>query len=104
MPKAGRRGNDQKAVEPGGDQLANGSGLAWMLQGLQNDPSLRLTESGRTLLRWIHSRAIRSNERLQVADQVPSHCTYIVANVARACADEWTQLANELEQRNSDSA
>lgn len=103
VPQAVRRRNDQQAVEPGGDQLAQGSGLTWMLKGLQSDPSLRLTESGRTLLRWIHSRAIRSNERVQVADQVPSHCTYIVANVARACADEWIQLANELEQRNGDS-
>jgi ParB-like chromosome segregation protein Spo0J len=104
VPQVGRRRNGAKAVEPAADQLAQGAGLTWMLQGLQKDPTLRLTESGRTLLRWIYARAIRSSERLHVADQVPPHCTYIIANVARACADEWTQLANELEQRSSDPA
>jgi hypothetical protein len=75
-----------------------------MLEGLQKDPSLRFTESGRTVLRWIFSRAIRSHERLDVAGKVPPHCTYIIANVARACADEWLRLANELEQRNAELA
>ncbi|MBE1489200.1 helix-turn-helix domain-containing protein [Plantactinospora soyae] len=105
VPQVGGRRNDAKAVEPGVEQLAQGAGLAWMLQGLKKDPTLRLTDSGRNLLRWIYTRAIRSNERLHVAEQVPPHCTYIIANVARACADEWTQLADELEQRSiSDTA
>jgi ParB-like chromosome segregation protein Spo0J len=75
--------------------------LAAMLRGLQSDPSLRFTESGRTFLRWINSRAIRSDEGLDVAAKVPPHCTYIVADVARACAEEWLRLADELEQRNA---
>ena len=79
--------------------LQDGARLLAMLRGLQSDPSLRFTESGRTLLRWIFSRAIRSDERLVVAAQVPPHCTYIMADVARACADEWLQLAKDLEQR-----
>jgi ParB-like chromosome segregation protein Spo0J len=104
VPDAGRRRNDLKAVEPGGDQLTQGPGLARMLQGLQKDPALRLTESGRTLLRWIYTRAIRPNERLTIEDQIPPHCTYIIANIARACAGEWMQLANELEQRHDNPA
>ena len=50
-------------------------------------------------LRWIFSRAIRKDERADVAAKVPPHCTYIIANVARHCADEWLQLADELERR-----
>jgi hypothetical protein len=53
------------------------------------------------VLRWIFSRAIRAEERADVAGKVPPHCTYIIATVARSCADEWLQLANELEQRST---
>ncbi|MET9301019.1 helix-turn-helix domain-containing protein [Micromonospora aurantiaca] len=73
--------------------------ISRMLQGLQSDPSLRFTESGRTLLRWVHSRAIRAEEWAEVEHKVPAHCAYILANVARCCADEWLQIAEELEQR-----
>jgi ParB-like chromosome segregation protein Spo0J len=75
--------------------------VSLMLQGLQSDPSLRFTESGRTVLRWIHSRAIRAEEWAEVEHKVPAHCAYILANVARSCADEWLQIAEELEQRTS---
>ncbi|MCW6008139.1 ParB/RepB/Spo0J family partition protein [Micromonospora sp. CPCC 205371] len=93
-----RRRNAAKEAETNGG-MPEGPGLASMLQGLQTDPSLRFTETGRLLLRWIFSRAIRSEERVDVAEKVPPHCTYIIANVARACADEWLRLANELERR-----
>jgi hypothetical protein len=35
---------------------------------------------------------------------VPPHCTYIIASLARTCADEWRQLAEDLEQRPSRQA
>lgn len=81
-----------------------GPDLAAMLQGLQNDPALRFTEAGRYVLRWIFSRVIRADERLDVIDRVPPHCTYIIANVARSCADEWQRLAEQLEERGAHSA
>jgi transposase len=102
VPQVRRRGLT-KALEHAGDGVPGGPALVVMLQGLQNDPSLRFSESGRTVLRWILSRVVRSDERLDVAAKVPPHCTYIIANVARACADEWLQLANELDRRNTDS-
>ncbi|HET8660213.1 MAG TPA: helix-turn-helix domain-containing protein [Micromonosporaceae bacterium] len=81
------------------DESAVESRLALMLHGLKSDPSLRLTESGRSLLRWVFSRTIRPEEWRDVATNVPPHCTYILAEVARACADEWLQIANDLENR-----
>jgi transposase-like protein len=86
------------------EKPAGRGAVSLMLQGLQSDPSLRFTESGRTVLRWIHSRAIRAEEWAQVEDMVPAHCAYILANVARSCADEWQQIAEELEQRSTQSA
>jgi len=68
-----------------------------MRQRLRRDPLLRFTELGRTLRRWIFSRAIRSDERLDVAGKVPSHCTYIVANLARHCAEELAATRERVE-------
>jgi ParB-like chromosome segregation protein Spo0J len=104
VPQRRRRHGEGRAAASRHDGLPKGPALAAMLQGLQTDPVLRFTESGRTLLRWIFSRVVRSDERVDIAGKVPTHCTYIVANVARACADEWLRLANELEQRSADSA
>nr|ADU56075.1 hypothetical protein CA37-52 [uncultured organism CA37] len=101
VPQVGRR----RAAEARPDhQVPDGAGLSWMLQGLQADPSLRFSESGRTLLRWIFSRAIHPNERVDVVGKIPPHCTYVIATVARACADEWIQLADALDRRGVESA
>nr|ADU56074.1 hypothetical protein CA37-51 [uncultured organism CA37] len=98
VPDARRR-TDPPGGYPGADTRRGAPRLASILDGLQRDPSLRLTESGRTLLRWIHSRAIRSDERASIVETVPPHCAYLVADIARACAGEWTKLAGELERR-----
>jgi ParB-like chromosome segregation protein Spo0J len=75
------------------------SELAAMLHSLRQDPTLRLSESGRHLLRWILSRAIRPGEWRDVFDQMPNHCTYIIVDVARRCAEEWQRVAKDLEER-----
>ncbi|GAA3199866.1 ParB N-terminal domain-containing protein [Dactylosporangium siamense] len=93
VPRQRRGAEPPEAAEP-----AEPADLTALLLGLQNDPSLRLTESGRAVLRWIFLRAIRADERLDVIDKVPPHCTYIIANVARSCAGEWSRLADQLEQ------
>ena len=70
-----------------------------LLQHLSRDPSLRYSEAGRELLRWLHSRAAVTNGWEGLPDAVPPHCTYIVAELARGCAQEWSMLAAELEQQ-----
>jgi hypothetical protein len=88
------------APEPPAERpAAVGTTIGTILQCLKNDPSLRLTDAGRALLRWVTSRAIQPEERHQVADTVPPHSTYTVAALARHCADEWLRLANDLETR-----
>jgi ParB-like chromosome segregation protein Spo0J len=75
--------------------------LNTILGGLAKDPSLRFTESGRLLLRWVLSRAVHPGEWREVVDNVPPHCTYIMADLARRCAEEWLQVAGELEKRSA---
>ena len=70
-----------------------------MLHGLRVDPSLRFSDAGRDLLRWIVGKAVRPGEWRQVSRRVPPHATYILADVARVCADEWREIADELERR-----
>lgn len=72
--------------------------LRSMLQGLKNDPSLRFTESGRGLLRWIFARAIQDNEWKEVVEAVPPHCSFVLANVARRCSQEWLEFAETIEK------
>lgn len=72
--------------------------LRSILQGLKNDPSLRFTESGRNLLRWVFARTVQDDEWKDMVDAVPSHCTYVLANVARRCSQEWLEFADTLEK------
>jgi hypothetical protein len=100
-----RRGEDpvhsvrQAERRPVNAGPAAATNITTILQGLKNDPSLRLTDAGRALLRWVTSRAIQPEERHRVVDKVPPHSTYVVAALARRCADEWLRLAEDLETR-----
>ncbi|MBN1171179.1 MAG: ParB-like nuclease domain-containing protein [Micromonosporaceae bacterium] len=70
-----------------------------VLGGLMRDPSLRFTESGRALLRWLVSRTGGPEGWSEFVGTIPPHCLYQLADLARACATEWLQLADDLEQR-----
>lgn len=69
------------------------------LRWLSQDPSVRLTESGRTAARWFFSRVIRPGEWEHVIDSLPPHTAYILAKVARQCASAWEELASHLTER-----
>jgi hypothetical protein len=101
VPQSPRRG-PTRTHQPKSDEL--GPDLVSLLRGLTSDPALRFSESGRNLLRWMLSRAIRPGEWRGISVEVPPHCTYIMANVARQCADQWLQVAGDLERRASKSA
>lgn len=69
---------------------------------LAKDPSLRLTEGGRGLLRWLHCRVISKDDVIRVADEVPPCWSRLTAEFARELANAWTELAGELERRARD--
>jgi ParB-like chromosome segregation protein Spo0J len=78
--------------------------LPTLLRILSDDPSLRLSESGRNLLRWLVAQARASQELRHVAAVVPPHCAYLVAELARGFAREWAAFAGSLEQRVRETA
>ncbi|MEU7481109.1 ParB N-terminal domain-containing protein [Lentzea sp. NPDC042327] len=67
---------------------------------LRRDPSLRFTEHGRLVLRWLEAHAVSSGEWAVVVNGVPSHCRELVADMARSCAEAWTEMADALEREN----
>lgn len=70
---------------------------------LCHDPSVRYTESGRSLLQWLHSPRIMQNSDWQnIVDSIPPHCTYHMIKIAHNCALAWEAFADELNRRNSD--
>lgn len=69
------------------------------LRWLSQDPSVRLTESGRAAARWFFSRVVRPGEWQHVVDALPPHTAYILAKVARECASAWEELASNLAAR-----
>ncbi|WP_224287831.1 streptomycin biosynthesis protein [Streptomyces olivaceus] len=68
-----------------------------VLQRLCQDPSLRYTESGRSLLRWLGSSTVIPAEFPVPLKQVPPHCAMSVSRLARSCAEAWLELALRLE-------
>jgi ParB-like chromosome segregation protein Spo0J len=66
------------------------------VRALKSDPSLRLTESGRALLRWLDGHVIESGECSALAETVPPHCVEVIEAIARRCAEAWSELATAL--------
>ncbi len=69
------------------------------LQALKKDPSLRFTESGRRLLRWLVGHAVKPEDQAWVVPSVPPHCKVLIADVARQYALMWHGFAEVLEQQ-----
>lgn len=64
---------------------------------LSNDPSIRFTDSGRALLRWLNGQAhgLAAGEQLLAA--VPPHCARALTEVVSHYAREWERLAAGLQ-------
>lgn len=66
---------------------------------LKADPSLRFSESGRALLRWLEVTASHADQLDTIASNLPGHCAQIVAELARQCSADWQRLAAVIEHR-----
>ncbi|WP_229929041.1 transcriptional regulator [Kitasatospora xanthocidica] len=68
-----------------------------LLAALRRDPSLRLREEGRGLLRLLQHNATAEWSGLSSA--VPAHCESMVGRLARQYAEQWLRFAEHLEER-----
>jgi ParB-like chromosome segregation protein Spo0J len=69
------------------------------LSTLKADPSLRFSNSGRALLRWLAAFGNETTRWPEFADRVPARSRPQAATLARNLAHQWDQLADILEQR-----
>ncbi|MBD0711490.1 transcriptional regulator [Streptomyces sp. CBMA291] len=88
---------------PAGEGRAR-RGRARRVENLAKDPSLRLTESGRALLRWLNERAPDLEKGRQLMAAVPPHCAVAVAELADSYAREWQRFASALDRAVVDTA
>ena len=71
------------------------------LTTLLKDPALKLSETGRALLRLLTTRAISLDDWKSILDAVPPHCTRTVAELASHNAKAWQRFTDELKLRSS---
>ncbi|GGX80147.1 ParB/RepB/Spo0J family partition protein [Streptomyces minutiscleroticus] len=95
----GRRPGSLRRV-PTGPKAATvaADDVARITDALRRDPSLRLSESGRSLLRLLDACALVARERRRIAATVPAHCKEPLARLAQGYAGVWRLLADDLEQ------
>jgi ParB-like chromosome segregation protein Spo0J len=67
------------------------------LDGLRKDPSLRYTDAGRALLRWLDRYLVGGGLSTGIVSAAPPHCVPLIARLARHCASEWAELAERLD-------
>lgn len=101
IPPQGRRAtiNSQNPSSPSKPEHPAGVRNHVAMLTLRNDPSLRLTDDGRAVLRLLDAHRIDAVSWSRLADSVPPHCGESVIEVARGCVQAWTNFIRYLEQR-----
>ncbi|MFC6082143.1 streptomycin biosynthesis protein [Sphaerisporangium aureirubrum] len=77
---------------------------AAVVQRLKADPALRLSVTGRDLLRLLNIHMIRTDEWESLIESVPPHCRGAVAQLARGCAEIWAEFATQVDGRIASTA
>lgn len=95
LPSAGRRFGVVGPITP---RRLPAQQPAVIVERLKADPALRFNENGRDLLRLLNIHTIGSEDWGRIIDSVPPHCRGIVAQLARECAEIWTDFAQRIER------
>jgi hypothetical protein len=72
------------------------------VERLRADPSLRMTETGRTLLLLLQAHSLKREEWENISENIPVHCSYSVALMAKECAKSWSEFARRVEKKSAD--
>lgn len=89
-PVPSRAGRTPKPVQVRGQTAGD------LLRAMYRDPSLRMSGSGRSLLRLLSSPLLDERARERLVMTVPPHCADLVVQIALECAAGWRRFADEL--------
>jgi ParB-like chromosome segregation protein Spo0J len=100
-------GADRTAAVPAQRSRSNGSDadalqesdMDKILQRLRSDPTLRFSDTGRSILRHLYHSTNNALAFGQFVDQVPHHRAATIAELAQANAELWWRLAVQLQRR-----
>ena len=98
----GKPGREAPSAVPAGISPGRAAGLhdaQSVLRKLRNDPSLRHSEVGRALLRWLHGHSVDPGQWDNVSHSIPPHSVPLIVSLARHNASAWEELASELEKQ-----
>ncbi|MGP4087249.1 streptomycin biosynthesis protein [Streptomyces sp. KR55] len=71
---------------------------AALVKRLKDDPALRFTDTGRNLLRLLALHTLSKDEWEAIINNVPPHCSNIIADLARQFAELWSEFAVRVEK------
>ncbi|WP_414859079.1 ParB/RepB/Spo0J family partition protein [Nocardia terpenica] len=69
------------------------------LKRLRTDPSLRFSDFGRALIRWLEASPRTAEESIAIADRAPAHCLDLLASIANQNLENWIRISDRLNQR-----
>ena len=70
-----------------------------VVSNLRKDPSLRLNETGRLLLRLLDAHPLSTQRWDRLAETIPAHWLVAMSTLADSYADAWQTLAERLQHR-----
>ncbi|MEU7553073.1 hypothetical protein AB0B01_12115 [Streptomyces sp. NPDC044571] len=70
--------------------------LVGLFESLRRDPSLRLNDRGRAVLRILDACTAFARNREDIAASLPPHCRRAVAELAQGYAHTWLEFAGDL--------
>lgn len=90
------RGQRQPEEESHAVETRSPDELVTIFDSLRRDPSLRLNEMGRAVLRMLDACSLIARDRQRVLAHVPPHCTGQMAELMTGYSEMWRLLADEL--------
>ena len=114
LPRRQERDRGARASGPGPARTRTRSGQADtpilgrtradVISRLRADPALRFSETGRILLRLLHIHLMEIDKWDRVGENIPPHCSSMVAELAKGCAQMWREFAERVERKVPDVA
>ncbi|MFJ4717362.1 transcriptional regulator [Streptomyces sp. NPDC088785] len=91
----GRAAAPEPAAERAGG-VRSADELALLFEALRRDPSLRLNEMGRAVLRMLDACSLIARDRERIIANLPPHCTRQLAELMDGHSELWRVFAGEL--------